>query len=247
MHLLLLLSALVFAQDTPLIPPLPCVCGFNHKCGDESPPPPPLLLPFNYDKTVRNIAVAKEHAVGEPIWRLEAMTNMHDVCWLVRSTPYDPSPPPFELENRRARSLVINSSQLLPGVYLFVLYATDGRVIVPAIHNITIVASCPSSATPYLELALFEYYIRLLHAGDVIDSFLNVAICARFCPSVSLGAVCADVVEWRSSLYLPVMVARVLDGLAEPECFRGIRRYGSPEDYTRLAHYLIELPVRGSI
>ncbi len=80
------------------------------------------------------------------------------VFWRVNATPYDPIPPPFVLDNPQAFEILINSSALQPGDYIFVLYASDGQAWPFVYYNVTILANVVTAMVENDKIVVFDFY-----------------------------------------------------------------------------------------
>ena len=81
---------------------------------------------------------------------------------MLYSSPYDPSPPPFTFDPRATYNF-INASQLLPGTYLFTLYASDLQAQVPCTWNVTILGNQMVAVVENDFVIPFDFY-----AGNII-------------------------------------------------------------------------------
>jgi hypothetical protein len=86
--------------------------------------------------------------------------------WFIYSTPYDPSPPPFTLDNPMATTIYINSTNLIAGRYIFGLYASDLQSQIPCMFNVTIFGNQMFPIVQSDAIVFFDFYSGFMAGHD---------------------------------------------------------------------------------
>ncbi len=156
-------------SNNPALAILPCMCDFNADCINGT-----VDLTSIASGTVRlNNAVPVPDAGPDaqinwftPSFLLNASGSYDpdqapkplSVFWRVNSTPYDPAPPPFNISDPRAFEVLINTSQLQPGYYIFELYASDGQAWPFVYFNLTILGNVVTAVVELNKVVPFTLY-----------------------------------------------------------------------------------------
>lgn len=153
----------------PIIEVLPCICGFSVDCiggvvdttSDISAymylqnalpvpnPGPDQQIPWLTPSFTLN---------GTGSYDPDELPGVLRLYWKVYSTPYDPNPPPFDLQDPTNALVTINTSALTPGTYLFVLYASDSQTVTFTMFNLTILENVVTAVVENSKIVLFDFY-----------------------------------------------------------------------------------------
>jgi hypothetical protein len=149
---------------------VPCLCGFSMFCDAQgNADVTSMYTGFtspNNALPICNPGPDQQVAFGTPQIVITANASSDpdngpypfNVYWFVLSTPYDPSPPPFNLSDPTQLTQVINSTGFLEGTYLFGLYASDLQVQVPCTLNVTIIPNQVFAVVENDKIVTFAFY-----------------------------------------------------------------------------------------
>lgn len=156
-------------SNNPQIAILPCICGFNLDCiNGQADLTSTASAPVKLNNAVPVPYPGPDIQINwfTPTFLLNASGSYDpdnapfplNVYWRVNSTPYDPSPPPFTLDDPTAFEILVNSSTLDPGSYIFVLYASDGQAWPFVYFNVTILPNVITAMTELDKIVAFDFY-----------------------------------------------------------------------------------------
>ena len=157
-------------SNNPVIAQVPCICNFSVDCTPDGQVDLTSIVSnvirFNNAPPIPDAGPDIQINWFTPFFYLNA-SGTYDpdngpgpltVFWRVNSTPYDPAPPPFTLDNPDAFLIAINSSALEPGSYIFLLYASDGQARPFVFFNATILPNVVTAMVENNKIVLFTLY-----------------------------------------------------------------------------------------
>lgn len=154
----------------PIIREIPCICGFSMSClsngeadltslnsgnvylSNAIPVPDPgpnIQIPVTTSNFTLN---------ATPSYDPDGLPGVLSVYWKIYSTPYSPGPPPFTITNPTAFINVIDSSTLLQGQYIFILYVSDSQEVTFTFFNVTIQPNQLEAITEPRKIVTFDFY-----------------------------------------------------------------------------------------
>jgi hypothetical protein len=164
-----------FSAD-PKIAAVPCVCGFSMDCDDNGEADLTSditgIIRSNNALPICQPGPALRLSYGASNFTLNA-TGSYDpdnlpasltVQWAIYSTPYSPSPPPFNITTPDAFLYTIDSSNLTIGTYIFILWVSDLQSQVPCLWNVTILSNQVFAITEPDRVDKFSFY-----AGNMVN------------------------------------------------------------------------------
>ena len=161
-----------FSRD-PKLMAVPCECDFSMDCLQpgtaDITSDATFQLSLNNAVPVCGAGAPLVISLGTPNFTLNATIGTFDpdngpgplgVYWGIYSTPYGPGPPPFNITNPRLFEITINSTNLISGNYIFILWASDVQVVVPCTWNVTILSNQVFAVISpgYYYTQVFDFY-----------------------------------------------------------------------------------------